>query len=659
MVALIILAALAVYAPLSSEAGFWHALARLLGVGSSFKPSPPHDSKPLPSVLPPAPTSNVPQTVPASENLASWQSSFLQNGLIRVGISDDAMSALEYPMTVLGATGAFTIRDVATDQLVFSASAGDRLQVRVDAQGFLLTMNNHLESLHVLGPLRVMPASDQSALQILNITRKGIIPQYRGTLEIIRGKNNPQAKLSVVNHLPLEDYLRAVVPNEMPVSFGLEALKAQAVAARNYAIRPRDNGAQQRYDICDSQACQVYFGKQSEHPLANQAIDATAGLVALYHAEPIVAMFSSTHGGYSEDYAHAFQDTKAYPYLKGKADYPEGLEKLLATIANDVEPSQAPEGWTDWFAHQLNSSAQPLSPARLTLQQEAAARLFWTSANAPSFDIDSPLNRWERIWRREELETSLSKTLADVSRQGSSAVQPAYPAGTPLGTLEQILVPERGVSGKAKVVLIVSNRGQWRVAKENIIRRVFAHHGKMLPSANIVFSSMNRPVDNGFGTPPALEIESVKVHGGGFGHGVGMSQYGAGFLARKAGLPFSKILQHYYEGISIGTKPLKVGGGILSPTSIEFRVPEPFTQAQLCVQVADDDQNRRDPVLMSLNGEARYVVLDALGGAKLPIAPFLKRPPWLNTMTLFPDASLPSRRLKAWIELVPALPEVQ
>jgi hypothetical protein len=123
---------------------------------------------------------------------------------------------------------------------------------------------------------------------------------------------------------------------------------------------------------------------------------------------------------------------------------------------------------------------------------------------------------------------------------------------------------------------------------------------------------------------------------------------------------FTRILQHYYDGVSIGSIPLKVGGNFTQPASTVFRSPPSVAQARLCVQAIDLDQNRRDPVLVSLNGETRYVVLDGTSQAKIPVASFLKSPDAVNTantMTLFPDANAPNRRLKAWVELVPALTE--
>src|SRR5207247_2309085 len=75
-------------------------------------------------------------------------------------------------------------------------------------------------------------------IKITSITRKGIPPSYRGVFELVPAKSSPE-KFSAVNVLPMQDYLKAVVPNELPIQYGYEAVKAQAVAARNYAIHPR------------------------------------------------------------------------------------------------------------------------------------------------------------------------------------------------------------------------------------------------------------------------------------------------------------------------------------------------------------------------------------------------------------------------------------
>lgn len=117
--------------------------------------------------------------------------------------------------------------------------------------------------------------------------------------------------------IEVEEYLKGVVPNEMPVSFGLEALKAQSVAARNYVLSPRTK-ASTNYDVVDSVASQVYFGANTERPLSNQAVAETEGIVALYNWDMIVAQYSSTAGGYTESYSNAFLTQKPKLFLHQK-----------------------------------------------------------------------------------------------------------------------------------------------------------------------------------------------------------------------------------------------------------------------------------------------------------------------------------------------------
>src|SRR5688572_26603281 len=135
---------------------------------------------------------------------------------------------------------------------------------------------------------------------------------YRGALEIA---GNSRRTLTVINELPLEEYLRGVVPNELsPAAFGqLEALKAQAVAARTYIQRNLGQYKNEGYDICATDACQVYFGALTEDPLATQAVLETRGVVATYDGRPINALYSSTCGGRTEDAEHIF--TEKLPYL--------------------------------------------------------------------------------------------------------------------------------------------------------------------------------------------------------------------------------------------------------------------------------------------------------------------------------------------------------
>lgn len=147
---------------------------------------------------------------------------------------------------------------------------------------------------------------------------------YRGILEV---RPAEAARLTVVNVVNLEDYLRGVVPNELsPRAFPqIEALKAQAVAARTYALAHLRDYASKGFDVCATPACQVYRGQASEHPLTDRAVRETAGVIASWRGRPINAYYTSTCGGHTEGGEAIFDDQA--PYLKGVACPSEGSSR--------------------------------------------------------------------------------------------------------------------------------------------------------------------------------------------------------------------------------------------------------------------------------------------------------------------------------------------
>jgi stage II sporulation protein D len=140
---------------------------------------------------------------------------------------------------------------------------------------------------------------------------------YRGLFEV---RANDAGNLTVVNVVNLEDYLRGVVPSELsPVSFPqIEALKAQAVAARTYALRNRGQFQDRGYDICATPTCQVYKGQAAEQPLSDRAVHETQGIAAYYRGAFINALYTSTCGGHTEDGEKVFEGQPS-PYLRGVA----------------------------------------------------------------------------------------------------------------------------------------------------------------------------------------------------------------------------------------------------------------------------------------------------------------------------------------------------
>lgn len=127
--------------------------------------------------------------------------------------------------------------------------------------------------------------------------------------------------MRTVNHVPMESYLRSVVPAEMPASWSAHAVRAQAVAARTYAAWMKANTSYSGYDLCDTSACQVYKGVASEYSASDKAITATAGKIATYKGDPALTMFSSSNGGWSAS------GGSGYPYLKAQKDPYDGVKR--------------------------------------------------------------------------------------------------------------------------------------------------------------------------------------------------------------------------------------------------------------------------------------------------------------------------------------------
>lgn len=227
---------------------------------------------------------------------------------------------------------------------------------------------------------------------------------YRGRLEVF---TNPSGSLTVVNVIGLEDYVRGVVPNELSPSYGtIEALKAQAVAARTYAVKNRNQFASEGFDLLPTTRSQVYGGLSTEHPLSTRAVDETRGMVATYKGEPINALYTSTCGGRTENVENIFNE--ATPYLRGRECAIEGRAHFAPfTIKSSRELAEIHEEQNAQLARDvavLSVNDFPISAARITdawLMQAltaselrnwlaAAARLSRQSAPTLSDDATRP-----------------------------------------------------------------------------------------------------------------------------------------------------------------------------------------------------------------------------------------------------------------------------
>lgn len=510
--------------------------------------------------------------------------------IVRVGIGDNSFKNYYYSKT--GIFGTAPIRVLNNNVEIESFPANSVINVSFVNGKFIIENGEVIDE--VSGPVKFECKS--GFLGIQGLKRVGTQALYRGDIELVKYKNNT---FHIVNVIEVEDYLKGVVPNEMPVRFGLEALKAQSVAARNYVLSPRTK-AYEAFDVVDSVASQVYFGAASEKELGTRAVEETEGIVALYGWDLILAQYSSTAGGYTESFSNVFSDpkTKMFP----------SVSKPYLVAKPDI-PSQPP----------------------LSVEQDA---LSYYKSMPESFDVKSPYYRWQRTWTRDELQKAVQMNMP--AQAATGFVSPVFKKGEVLSEIVRLDVKKRGDSGKIIELDIVTKNKTYKVMKELVIRRLLTNQGNALPSANVAFE--HKFDGNG-------RLVSVTAYGGGFGHGVGLSQYGAGFMSTELHYSFDKILKHYYTGITLATKPV-----ILTPYSGVIK--QNFYTKHKYGFIVLDNKYKLSYFLVNINGKEQKITLNKdVRIERIDISRYLKH--GQNSITYFyPQGESQEKGIRLFVELV-------
>jgi SpoIID/LytB domain protein len=139
---------------------------------------------------------------------------------------------------------------------------------------------------------------------------------YRGVLQSRRPVGAPSSHRVTVNKVSLDNYVRGVVPREMPALWEQAALRAQAIAARTYAAFEARSSTNPRWNLCDTSECQVYGGESAEFPTSNRAVAKTARQVRMFHGAPAFTQFSSSNGGWTADGGKPYLPAQKDPYEK-------------------------------------------------------------------------------------------------------------------------------------------------------------------------------------------------------------------------------------------------------------------------------------------------------------------------------------------------------
>ena len=350
---------------------------------------------------------------------------------------------------------------------------------------------------------------------------------YRGMLTF----SVTDSAMTAVNVIDLDEYLYGVVPSEMPRSYEKEALKAQAVAARTYAMTKLGAHTDSGYQLCDGTNCQVYKGYSNEADTTTAAVDDTEGEVACYNGNPIEAVFSSSTGGYTENSENVWWAT--VPYLRA---VPE-----IAEYNNNA--------WT----------------RELTLDELSDLLETKDEGIGKAEDIViTKLSTGGRVQEMQIVGTAGTKTLdKETIRTYFSGACGSLPSKMFTINGKGGEIGQHGAEIAAKTEIPVKSGGLLAAAADKgIIAKTdgtLSHlNGKKL-SVDVEVSDaaakQTVSVDNSDYEVYSVNISTVKndkfvFEGVGAGHGVGMSQNGAQAMAQM-GYDYEEILKHYYTGITI------------------------------------------------------------------------------------------------------------
>lgn len=388
------------------------------------------------------------------------------------------------------------------------------------------------------------PAEDGGKISLLSVNRSQGTPAYRGSMEIRKTGQG----FVVINELPVEEYLYGVVPSEMPVSYPMEALKAQAICARTYVYAHLESPGYGEYGahVDDSTGYQVY-NNTAEKEEAIQAVQETKGEVVRINGELVDTYYYSTSCGFGAD------ERVWNPGEEKKVSYLTAVSISETAMQQDQNSAEIPG--TEYF----------------TAQDMCRGDYFHEFLHNPpetDFERQEPWYRWSITV--ESLDTeSLRKVLKErqeaepdrilVEKNGDKT-EPvgsnAEAAGEweDIGRITDIRIGKRGDGGIAESLVIKGEKKTVTVLSQYNIRAVLCAGGVTAVRQDGSKVELKMLLPSAF-----FEIESVKegenmigykLYGGGYGHGAGMSQNAARHMAEK-GYTTADILLFFYRDCKI------------------------------------------------------------------------------------------------------------
>jgi stage II sporulation protein D len=366
------------------------------------------------------------------------------------------------------------------------------------------------------GPIEIIPVGNTKIIVMFN----GQKYHYRGNIEIDIDKEDK--KLNVINIIGIEEYLYGVLKKEISPHWPAEALKAQAVAARTFAIFNMNKYIDQGYNICASTNSQAYGGVNHEDPLTNKAVDETRGIIMVYKGEPINAVYHSDSGGYTESSENVWGSF--LPYLRSvKSKFEEKVSPPHHTWSYSVSEKDLTEKLQKQ-GHKINTIVS--IEADKKSETGRTSELIFTADNNKIISmktndfrslvgadlIRSTLFNIEIIGKELNIQEDIEdrKEIKDKEEQKES--------------IKEILEQKKNWTIKELLELMKKNKEERAEGMEEKVLK--AEIMKSKTPLTFIFS------------------------GSGNGHGVGMSQWGAYGMTLQ-GSRYQDILKYYYQGIDI------------------------------------------------------------------------------------------------------------
>ncbi len=413
------------------------------------------------------------------------------------------------------------------------------------------------------------PAEDGGKISLLSVNRSQGTPAYRGSMEIRKTGQG----FVVINELPVEEYLYGVVPSEMPVSYPMEALKAQAICARTYVYAHLESPGYGEYGahVDDSTGYQVY-NNTAEKEEAIQAVQETKGEVVRLNGELVDTYYYSTSCGFGAD------ERVWNPGEEKKVSYLTAVSISESAMQQEQNSAEIPgtEKQEEDSAEIPGTGKQEGDNAGLpgtgyfTAQDMCRGDYFHEFLHNPpetDFERQEPWYRWsitvesidaESLQKvlKERQEAEPDRILVEKSSNAGNAGGNVEAAGEweDIGRITDIRIGKRGDGGIAESLVIKGEKKTVTVLSQYNIRAVLCAGGVTAVRQDGSKVELKMLLPSAF-----FEIESVKegenmigykLYGGGYGHGAGMSQNAARHMAEK-GYTTADILLFFYRDCKI------------------------------------------------------------------------------------------------------------